>query len=167
MNDINKIILLISLVSFNLFFAQVGIGTTILDPSALLELKSNTSGVLIPRMIQDKKNAIDDPANGLLIYQTDVLSGFYYYDGGWKLLTNNQESVKGVNTSVVLNGTNLEVTDGKSTIPTDLSSLKELPTPTAIGTMNYWDGDAWVEVAPGTDGQVLTFRVGVPKWETP
>jgi hypothetical protein len=167
MNDINKIILLISLVSFNLFFAQVGIGTTTLDPSALLELKSNTSGVLIPRMIQDEKNAIDDPANGLLIYQTDVLSGFYYYDGGWKLLINNQESVKGVNTSVVLSGTNLEVTDGKSTITADVSSLKELPVPTVSGTMNYWNGAAWVEVAPGTDGQVLTFRVGVPKWETP
>ena len=166
MNDINKIILLISLVSFNLFFAQVGIGTTTLDPSALLELKSNTSGVLIPRMIQDEKNAIDDPATGLLIYQTDVFPGFYYYDGVWKLLTNNQESIKGVNTSVVLNGTNLEVTDGKSTITTDLSSLKELPTPTAIGAMIYWDGSAWVEVAPTVnDGATLKMIGGVPTWD--
>ena len=166
MNDINKIILLISLVSFNLFFAQVGIGTTTLDPSALLELKSNTSGVLIPRMIQDEKNAIDDPATGLLIYQTDVFPGFYYYDGVWKLLTNNQESIKGVNTSVVLNGTNLEVTDGKSTITTDLSSLKELPTPTAIGAMIYWDGSAWVEVAPTVnDRATLKMIGGVPTWD--
>jgi hypothetical protein len=151
----------------------VGIGTTTPDPSALLELKSNTSGVLIPRMIQDEKNAIDDPANGLLIYQTDVLSGFYYYyyddvslSGEWRSLTNNIETAKGVNTSVVLNGTNLEVTDGKSTISTDLSSLKELPTPTAIGTMNYWDGAAWVEVAPTpNEGATLKMIGGVPAWD--
>jgi hypothetical protein len=165
MNDINKIILLISLVSFNLFFGQVGIGTTTPDPSALLELKSNNSGILIPRMSSVDRLRINPLSNGLLVYQTDGVPGFYYYDGLWKLLTNNQESVKGVNTNVVLDGTNLEVTDGKSTITTDLSSLKELPVPTASGTMNYWNGAAWVEVTPGTDGQVLTFRNEVPKWE--
>jgi hypothetical protein len=109
---------------------------------------------------------INPPSNGLLVYQTDGLHGFYYYDGGWKLLTNNQESIKGVNTSVVLNGTNLDVTDGKSTITTDLSSLKELPTPTATGTMIYWSGTAWVEVAPTqNEGATLTMIGGVPTWD--
>jgi uncharacterized protein (TIGR02145 family) len=32
--------------------------------------------------------------------------------------------------------------------------------------MLYWNGSAWVKVAAGTDGQVLTFLNGVPTWTT-
>lgn len=35
---------------------------------------------------------------------------------------------------------------------------------TAQGQMMYWNGTAWVTVAPGTTGQTLTFCDGVPKW---
>ena len=35
---------------------------------------------------------------------------------------------------------------------------------TAAGQMLYWNGTAWVNVAPGTSGQVLTFVSGVPQW---
>jgi hypothetical protein len=60
---------------------SVGIGTLTPNSSAKLEVKSTTKGVLIPRMTQAQRNAIASPANGLLIYQTDGNSGFYYYDG--------------------------------------------------------------------------------------
>ena len=30
--------------------------------------------------------------------------------------------------------------------------------------MQYWNGTAWVNVAPGTNGQTLTFCHGVPTW---
>jgi hypothetical protein len=117
-------------------------------------------------MLSAQRTGIASPSNGLLVYQTDGVPGFYYYDGLWKLLTNNQELVKGVNTNVVLDGTNLEVTDGKSTITTDLSSLKELPVPTASGTMNYWNGAAWVEVPPTlNEGATLKMIAGVPTWD--
>jgi hypothetical protein len=35
---------------------------------------------------------------------------------------------------------------------------------TTAGEMNYWNGSAWVTVAPGTFGQTLTFCNGVPTW---
>ena len=35
---------------------------------------------------------------------------------------------------------------------------------TAQGQMRYWDGSNWLEIAPGTEGQVLTFINGIPKW---
>jgi hypothetical protein len=170
MNYLNKIILFISLISFNLFFAQVGIGTTSPDPSSLLDVESNSKGILIPRMIELDRLAIVPAANGLLVYQTNgTFPGFYYYDDtitDWQLLPNNLESVKGVNTNLVLNGTDLEVTDGKGTITADLSSLKELPTPVALGAMNYWDGAAWVEVAPTpNEGATLKMIGGVPTWD--
>jgi hypothetical protein len=62
-------------------YSQVGIGTTTPDESAILQLESNNKGLLITRLTEEQKNAIELPANGLLIYQTDNLSGFYYFNG--------------------------------------------------------------------------------------
>ena len=63
----------------------VGIGTTTPNASSLLEIKSTTKGVLIPRMTLTQRNAIASPAQGLMIFQTNNTAGFYYYDGtAWK-----------------------------------------------------------------------------------
>lgn len=51
------------------------------NASALLDVKSITKGILIPRMTLVNRNAIATPATGLMIYQTDNTPGFYYYDG--------------------------------------------------------------------------------------
>ena len=59
----------------------VSIGNTSTDASAILELNSNTKGILISRMTLTEKNAIASPATGLLVYQTDGVSGFYYNAG--------------------------------------------------------------------------------------
>ena len=51
--------------------------------SAMLDIKSNNKGLLIPRLTKVQKNAITLPAAGLLIYQAGPDSiGFYYYQGG-------------------------------------------------------------------------------------
>ena len=52
--------------------AQVGIGTTHPDPTALFDIVSTTSGVLIPRMDNASEIAIQNPATGLLIYNTQT-----------------------------------------------------------------------------------------------
>lgn len=49
--------------------------------SAILDISSDSLGILIPRMTEVQKNAILSPANGLLIYQTDGTDGFWYYNG--------------------------------------------------------------------------------------
>ena len=59
--------------------AQIGIGTQKPDPSAILDIKSDTTGVLFPRMTLEQKLKINNPAEGLLIYQKDTLQGFYFY----------------------------------------------------------------------------------------
>lgn len=65
--------------------AQVGIGTTTPHSSAALDIESTSSGLLIVKMTQLERDAIASPATGLLIYQTNGVSGFYYYDGlVWK-----------------------------------------------------------------------------------
>ena len=41
-----------------------------------------------------------------------------------------------------------------------------VPTGTAIGDMQYWNGTAWVTVPAGITGQVLTNINGVPVWKS-
>lgn len=50
-------------------------------PSSVLDVKSSAKGFLAPRMLQSERSAILSPATGLLVYQTDGTSGFYYYTG--------------------------------------------------------------------------------------
>ena len=38
------------------------------------------------------------------------------------------------------------------------------PTGNKKGEMNYWDGNTWISVTPGNNGQLLTFCDGVPTW---
>jgi hypothetical protein len=83
-------------------FAQVGIGNTNPDPSSILDLTSTTQGMLAPRMTESERDAITSPANGLLIYQTNNASGFYYWDGSsWKSFggggTDNDWTINGSN----------------------------------------------------------------------
>ena len=39
-----------------------------------------------------------------------------------------------------------------------------VPTGTVSGQMQYWNGVAWVVIAPGTNGQTLTNCYGTPTW---
>jgi len=66
---------------------NVGIGTTKPDNSALLDLTSNSKGLLIPRMTLSQRGGIKNPATGLMVYQIDFFTGFYFFDGAnWKSL---------------------------------------------------------------------------------
>jgi len=49
--------------------------------SSVLDVKSTAKGFLAPRMLQSERIAIVTPADGLLVYQTDGTSGFYFYNG--------------------------------------------------------------------------------------
>lgn len=51
--------------------AQVGIGTTSPDETAILEVQSTTKGFLPPRMDTDARDDISNPAEALVIYNTD------------------------------------------------------------------------------------------------
>jgi len=61
--------------------ANVGIGTTNPNSSAILNVNSTTQGILLPSMTQAQRNLISTPATGLLVFQTDNTPGFYYFNG--------------------------------------------------------------------------------------
>ena len=64
-----------------LSYAQVGINTNTPNASSALEIESTTGGILIPRLTQTQRDAITEPATGLMIYQTNQTAGFYFWDG--------------------------------------------------------------------------------------
>ncbi|MGJ8685360.1 MAG: tail fiber domain-containing protein [Nonlabens sp.] len=77
-----------------LTIAQVGINTML--PEAALDITSTDKGLLVPRMVSTDRLNIGTPATGLLVYQTDTPTGFYYYDGtAWISLSSNNWSIVG------------------------------------------------------------------------
>ena len=78
-----KFLLLLLLANLQISNAQVGIGTINPDSSSILDLTSNSQGLLTPRMTTEQRNLISNPTTGLLIYNTTT-SGFNYFDVVWK-----------------------------------------------------------------------------------
>ena len=81
-------------------FGQVAINQDGSNPhaSAMLDVSSIESGLLIPRMTKSQRDDIQTPAQGLMIFQTDDISGFYYWDGtSWALfgMQNSTWGIKG------------------------------------------------------------------------
>ena len=66
---------------------SVGIGTPTPNSKAALDITSTTQGLLPPRMNSTQRAAITSPPAGLLVYQTDAVSGLYYYTGSlWTIV---------------------------------------------------------------------------------
>jgi hypothetical protein len=63
-------------------FSQVAINNdnSAADPSAALDLQSDSLGFLVPRMTTIQRGMIDLPATGLLVFDTNTKS-FWYFDG--------------------------------------------------------------------------------------
>jgi hypothetical protein len=77
--NIRIALLFLTITFFSNVNAQTGIGTTTPNAAAKLEIASTDKGLLIPRMTKAQREAItlSAAANGLMVYQTDDLVGFY------------------------------------------------------------------------------------------
>lgn len=93
----NYLLLVVLLFCQSVVAQNVGIGTTQPNASAALDIQSNNKGLLIPRMTMVQRKAIDNPATGLLVFDTDK-GAIYMYDGSqWLPLS------AGVDNGVVMN----------------------------------------------------------------
>ncbi|MFC2086416.1 FISUMP domain-containing protein [Bacteroidota bacterium] len=72
------------------------------ESSAMLDVKSTSKGMLVPRMDSLQRIGISEPANGLLVYDTDA-NAFYYFNGtNWLNLTTNVVSPASANVNDAL-----------------------------------------------------------------
>lgn len=148
----------ISMLNVNMGFAQMGVSETAITPdaSSILELKSTSKGFLAPRMTATQRAAISSPATGLIVYQTDGTTGFYFYDGSaWALLG------KQITFSTGLTNTSNTVTVNTTQNISKLSNL----TTNGIVTTSSSDGTLGVTstlpVANGGTGVSTTTAYGV------
>ena len=108
--------------------AQVGIGTQNPNASAQLDISSTNKGLLIPRLTRSERDAISNPATGLMVFQSDQTPGFYYYNGtNWVTITNpasrddlgNHTAIKNLD----LNGHVLTDSTGSLRIKADMLNI--------------------------------------------
>jgi hypothetical protein len=103
-----KILLILSILLITNFVkAQTAIGTVTPNASAKLEIASTDKGLLIPRMTSTQRGLISLPANGLLVYQTDGVIGFYVNSG-----TSASPSWLRINTDWTKSGNDISYTAG-------------------------------------------------------
>ncbi|MDD2632085.1 MAG: DUF1566 domain-containing protein [Bacteroidales bacterium] len=115
------------------------------DGSAMLEVKSTTKGFLPPRMTEAQRDAIQLPAAGLLIYQTDGTAGLYQYDGSvWRtaaIVAGTPHHVGELYGGGVVFWVDSTGEHGLVVSMVDLSTKQAWSDVAApIGTTNDWDG---------------------------
>jgi hypothetical protein len=117
--------------------AQVGIGNSTPAVSSVLDITSTSKGFLAPRMSTTERNLIANPADGLLIYNTDELNlNAYSQSAGWKVLASAFKSVT-IATSVTTTSIVDEIVTGMSIIPMDVNNSNNTPLPgTYLVTFN-------------------------------
>ena len=88
--------------------------------TAILDVKSTTKGVLVPRLTSTEYNAITSPATGLLVYD-ETNDVFVFYNGTtWVALGGGGTGTD--DQTLSFSGTNLSIEDGNSV---DLASLQD------------------------------------------
>lgn len=117
--------------------AQVGIGTQSPAVSSVLDITSTSKGFLAPRMNTTERNLIANPADGLLIYNTDELNlNAYSQSKGWSALASAFKSVTIAAPVTTTSIVDVRVT-GMSIIPMDVNNSNNTPLPgTYLVTFN-------------------------------
>ena len=87
-----RLIFLFFFISILNIVGQVGINTVTPDPSSVLDVTSQTQGLLVPRMSQDQRNQISNPANGLLLFNNTTNTLDINITSSWKSIATNPNS---------------------------------------------------------------------------
>jgi hypothetical protein len=76
-----KLVLLLSVLyqPFSGYTQNVGIGTATPNASAILDISGTSGGLLLPRLTTTQMNSMDDPARGLMIYNTTLQRPYGFY----------------------------------------------------------------------------------------
>ncbi len=152
------VILLISITSNKVTAQSMGISSSAITPdaSSILEMRTSTKGLLMPRLTTTERDAITSPATGLIIYNTTT-SKFNFYNGSsWIGLFSGSSvvnSVTGTSNRITIGGTAADPTVDISSSYAGQSSITTLGT---IGT-GVWNGTIITSAFGGTGNGFTKF----------
>ena len=160
-----KLLSCLSLIFCSLFsYSQnVGVGTNTPHASAALEVKDSARGILIPRMTATQRTSIASPAEGLMVYQVDSSSGFWYYSNdSWYRITgllNGSNFQSGTRMSVFNTSGNFIVPNGISSVVVELWGGGGGASQGDAGSPGTW-GKQSISVNPNQSYQVIVGQGG-------
>ena len=64
----------------------IGLGTTQPDSNAILDISSTSKGLLLPRLSTAQRKAMNNPSNGMLVYDTDSAMLYLRKNNSWNYL---------------------------------------------------------------------------------
>jgi hypothetical protein len=142
---------------------NLGIGTTSVNSSAILDIQSTSQGILLPRLSTTQRDAISNPASGLIIYNTSTESLENYVSVSSSLTEVNSTDRGGWNAPVSPSstdpfmGTRPSYSAAQSFVPTTSNTLTDIEiyadNVSTPGTINLkiFEGS-------GTSGTVLSTQ---------
>src|ERR1019366_3337518 len=132
--------------------------------SSLVEIKSTTQGLLIPRMTTTQRNAIATPVDGLLVFDTTLQTVVEYNSNtsSWTFLVTSSGAS-------LLNNNIAVITDSSGNLtssPTTATQLGYLQYVTAAGgDIIYTSGTGMLGLAAGNANYLLQSNgSGAPSW---
>jgi hypothetical protein len=141
----------------------------------------NSSGqLLLNQIVQVKFKIVQNSSSGTIVYSetqtatTDDLGQINLVVGQGTAPTGTFSSINWGSGSYYLG---IELNSGTGYVAMGTSQLMSVPyalysanstvSPgNSIGEIRYWNGNAWVPIQSGTNGQVLTLVDNTPKWQT-
>lgn len=154
-----KIFILAFLACSEPVFCQIGINADGSSPdnSAMLDVKSTSKGVLLPRMTATQMLAIPNPAPGLIIYNTSTEGtypnayspGFYFWNGAvWKPVNDSGGLLDRVPAMTQAQISSLQATAGMVVLNTTTNCL------------DYFTGVNWMELCGSCTPQPTQANAG-------
>jgi uncharacterized protein (TIGR02145 family) len=104
------------------------------DPTAVLDLQSANKGLLVPRMAYNQITDIQNPANGLIVFNTTDNKYYAYLEGenAWKEIAYGTSSI----TPFVCGGSLYDYRDGQSYTTVDINGQCWMAENLNIGAFN-------------------------------
>jgi hypothetical protein len=166
-----KKILLLPLLTLFFYVANAQVGINILEPdsSAVLHLESQDRGFLLPRLTANQMNGINNPANGLMVYNVDDSLVYYFNNECW--LKVYQKNCRECEFTATVN-TGFQVIDRTTTdtayFEVDITKLNGIDSITTVVLSSLPNGMSVIVENPVVDsvGTVI-IKVYANIWATP
>lgn len=158
------LLIFIAVLFFSKSFSQVGIGTTTPNPSSILDIESTTQGLLTPRMTTTQRTTIANPAEGLLVFDTDLNTFYFFNSTSWVQLSaggvnaNNYTGWADYADGEYTSANPFTVNTTKVTLPNDASNTVDFQKPLDITT--FYDATSQTITGRNGDGinVVIEFK---------